>query len=354
MAEKPRKLDLGTKWVLPNPPPVHVIGKSSGKLDPGGAPAVPRLPQVKLASGLFVPMSARPPTHEAPYVTRLRTKAILAQAEAGEYTREDMEFLSGPCPELLRLMGGPLADLRTELGHVGAFLEDVSLEVSIGYPPDRRNRVRESLAAFETRVKTFYDECRRAEELLIPPAGQTRDQYVLHLLGLAEEALLTARRYVAWECGSEIYLYKDQRDIKQIQADDFRVKRALKQEMDHLKRTAELIAAREQGEVETTASPTPAEEPQRPAFMRDHFWLRLHTKEKRGPASIRDFWDGLSDEQRKAICPRACGRVGGNDPNTRRAGRETVKRGLRQARSEVENGRGPKSIPGIPGPIPDS
>jgi len=93
---------------------------------------------------------------------------------------------------------------------------------------------------------------------------------------------------------------------------------------------------------------------ERPALRRDHFWLSLKTEKKLGPAKIRDYWDRMSDEERKRIAPRAWEKVGGNDPKTRKSGRETVKRGLRVAKSEVKKGRGPKSIPGIPGPIPDS
>lgn len=72
----------------------------------------------------------------------------------------------------------------------------------------------------------------------------------------------------------------------------------------------------------------------RPAYARDHRWLSWHEQEKLGPAKIRDKWDGLPDEERRAICPTAWEKVGGDDPKTQACGREIVKTALKKAQQE--------------------
>jgi hypothetical protein len=72
----------------------------------------------------------------------------------------------------------------------------------------------------------------------------------------------------------------------------------------------------------------------RPAYERDHCWLDWHEQDHLGPAPIRDRWDQMTDEERKAICPRSYEKVGGRDAESQNAGRETVKKGLKKAKKE--------------------
>jgi hypothetical protein len=79
----------------------------------------------------------------------------------------------------------------------------------------------------------------------------------------------------------------------------------------------------------------------RPAYYRDHLWLDWRLQGKMGPAAIRDRWDGMSDDERKAMCPRAWQSIGGDDAKTKRSGRAVVVNGLKKARKEKERDRGP-------------
>jgi hypothetical protein len=67
----------------------------------------------------------------------------------------------------------------------------------------------------------------------------------------------------------------------------------------------------------------------RPTYLRDHAWLNWANAEKLGPASIRDRWNGLPQEERERICPSAPGPIGKGE-----AGRDVVKKGLANAKSE--------------------
>lgn len=78
----------------------------------------------------------------------------------------------------------------------------------------------------------------------------------------------------------------------------------------------------------------PDGEPTRPAFSRDRLWLRWHEEENLGPAKIRDKWDSLPDERRRAYCPDWPARVGGETTAEKKRGYETVKKALRRARKE--------------------
>ena len=67
----------------------------------------------------------------------------------------------------------------------------------------------------------------------------------------------------------------------------------------------------------------------RPAYERDHLWLKWRDVEEIGPAAIRDRWNGMSGEERKTICPRAANCIGSGEP-----GREVVRKALKRARRE--------------------
>jgi hypothetical protein len=69
----------------------------------------------------------------------------------------------------------------------------------------------------------------------------------------------------------------------------------------------------------------------RPAYQRDHLWLKWREEESLTPAKIRDRWDSMTDERRKGACPGACERVGNA---SKKAGREVVVKGLKKARAE--------------------
>jgi predicted Rossmann fold nucleotide-binding protein DprA/Smf involved in DNA uptake len=74
--------------------------------------------------------------------------------------------------------------------------------------------------------------------------------------------------------------------------------------------------------------------PRRPAYERDHLWLKWQLEEGLGPAKIRDQWDAMRDAERKAISPNAWERVGGDDSQAKKAGREVVKTALGKAKKE--------------------
>lgn len=67
----------------------------------------------------------------------------------------------------------------------------------------------------------------------------------------------------------------------------------------------------------------------RPAYERDHLWLRWRDVEGLRPAAIRDRWNRMSGEERKSICPRCADQIGSDE-----TGREVVKKALKQARRE--------------------
>jgi len=76
----------------------------------------------------------------------------------------------------------------------------------------------------------------------------------------------------------------------------------------------------------------------RPAYDRDHLWLRWHEQDKMGPAKIRDGWDGMSDDERKTACPRAWETISGDGAKMKKSGREVVITGLKKARKERDQG----------------
>lgn len=69
----------------------------------------------------------------------------------------------------------------------------------------------------------------------------------------------------------------------------------------------------------------------RPAYERDHLWLDWNINEGLKPAPIRDRWDGMSDESRKAACRQAWEKIGDGG---KEAGRDVVKKALKKAEEE--------------------
>lgn len=75
----------------------------------------------------------------------------------------------------------------------------------------------------------------------------------------------------------------------------------------------------------------------RPTYRRDHLWLAWNkSADGFGPAKIRDKWNGLPEEHRKLISPRAHGPIGGKDSKRKKAGSEVVKQALRKAKNARE------------------
>jgi hypothetical protein len=72
-------------------------------------------------------------------------------------------------------------------------------------------------------------------------------------------------------------------------------------------------------------------EDQRPAYLRDHFFLK-RSDEGAKPAAIRKEWNALSDAERKAICPLWPRKVADGAKGT-----ETVETGIKKAKREREN-----------------
>ena len=73
---------------------------------------------------------------------------------------------------------------------------------------------------------------------------------------------------------------------------------------------------------------------ERPTYLRDHAWLGWAESENLGPARIRDRWNNMTEEERSGICLRAPGRIGKGE-----AGRDVVKKGLANAKSEKSANR---------------
>ncbi len=69
----------------------------------------------------------------------------------------------------------------------------------------------------------------------------------------------------------------------------------------------------------------------RPAYMRDHLWRDWKMDDDLGPAAIRDRWDSMSDDDRKACCPKCWEKIG---EGSKDAGRDVVKKALKKAEQE--------------------
>lgn len=94
---------------------------------------------------------------------------------------------------------------------------------------------------------------------------------------------------------------------------------------------------------EPIGKPTPTNGERRPAYERDHEWLRWHEAKDEPtfgrPANIRDQWNQLDDVGRKRICPTFWAKIGNGSSGT-----SVVNRALSTARDEL--GRPKKPRPG--------
>lgn len=84
-------------------------------------------------------------------------------------------------------------------------------------------------------------------------------------------------------------------------------------------------------ELRNSIDQLPPDEGLRPAGRRERLWLTWNTAEGLGPAAIRDRWNGLAAEVRKAISPRCYGTFGSG----KQAGSNRVKQALIRARKDV-------------------
>ena len=70
----------------------------------------------------------------------------------------------------------------------------------------------------------------------------------------------------------------------------------------------------------------------RPAYGRDHKWLEWKEKEGMTPATIRDRWNKMSDDERRRICPQKWQPI--ESENGREGTRDLVEKALRKARKD--------------------
>jgi hypothetical protein len=82
---------------------------------------------------------------------------------------------------------------------------------------------------------------------------------------------------------------------------------------------------------ETSESLRQESKTQRPAFRRDHYFLRRR-KDGAKPSEIRSQWNAMSDKERHGICPKLSRRI-----SEGRKGTETVENAIKVATSEERN-----------------
>lgn len=95
-----------------------------------------------------------------------------------------------------------------------------------------------------------------------------------------------------------------------------------------------LIDGRQSG----TSLPASSEhtEKLRPAHKRDHLWLKWQDDEGMTPATIRDRWNGMSDEDRRTVCPTKWQKI--ESEGGREGERDIIKQALKTARRERDTG----------------
>ena len=158
---------------------------------------------------------------------------------------------------------GPLGELKRAINHIGASLFDIYQHAYACKQPGARTTIeflRVPASQHLERMREYVDSLaliiRRSGcvDSIIPPRGQTLEQYAMYLLELAEEAVAIARRYVLWESGNvanctaytpaAVYLTEDECKIETILVADCRVRRALWEELQYLKRLEATVLAR--------------------------------------------------------------------------------------------------------------
>lgn len=75
--------------------------------------------------------------------------------------------------------------------------------------------------------------------------------------------------------------------------------------------------------------PKPVKGGKRPAYLRDHRWLKWNVEEKLTPAKIRDRWNNMDEFSRDMVCPTQCEAL-----KAGRLGRQVVEHALKTARKE--------------------
>lgn len=70
----------------------------------------------------------------------------------------------------------------------------------------------------------------------------------------------------------------------------------------------------------------------RPAYKRDHLWLKWQQEDGLTPAGIRDMWNAMTDDQRRAVCAGAWQRV--ESTGGKEGERDIIKKGIQQATRE--------------------
>ena len=67
----------------------------------------------------------------------------------------------------------------------------------------------------------------------------------------------------------------------------------------------------------------------RPCYERDRLWLQWKAEREWGPAKVRDEWNRMTQEERKACCPACANAIGKGED-----GRDVVKKALLRAKLE--------------------
>jgi hypothetical protein len=76
---------------------------------------------------------------------------------------------------------------------------------------------------------------------------------------------------------------------------------------------------------------------QRPAHKRDHLF-RTWKADGLGPARIVDRWNGMTDSERRSVCPRKWQRI--ESAGGREGARDLVEKALKKAEEELRGTRG--------------
>ena len=211
------------------------------------------------------PLDPKTVSPDRPLVVTINAAEVKKAAALGKIPAADLERLESVVPDLAAR--GPLGDLKRAINHIGASMNDIYLRAYANKQPGARTTLESLRQTTSQKVEILgklVDEfaliLQRSPcvNYLIPPTGQTKEQYVMHLQGLADEAVAIGRRYVLWESGNAtdgtgyapagVYLTKEECKIENILAADCRVRRALWDELRYLKRLETTVLARPSSE----------------------------------------------------------------------------------------------------------
>ena len=226
------------------------------------------------------PLDPKTVSPDRPLMHTIDAAEIRRAAALGKIPASELELLEGVVPELAAR--GPLGELKMAINHIGASLLDVHQQAYASKQPGARVTLdflrmtaSKRLEELCKNVDAFAQILRHSAcvDLLVPPTGQTKEQYIMHLLRLANDASAVGRRYVMWESGKAVngtgyapanaFLTKDECKIENILAEDCRVRRALWDELQYLKQLEKIVLTRASAEEkqlqgkETRKSPAP-------------------------------------------------------------------------------------------------